>query len=471
MAVLAVACSAAAGCSATVPGVPSAARDVPVADLPFDPAQRIFAEQMAIFRSWDVCAVHDVAAAERDTGAVAFAVRPVRGYDGCEIALESAADGALSYVTVEVAEIRPAPGAPREIDGRSFPAVAAAPEAQDRPECGYAREVALGWGVVVRGEVAGDPAGSCALARDYLADVLPRIDDPPLRADAGTDPAFALGEQDPCAALAELIEQGALPDARTVTLAGPRTCGSPGVTVAYGLAQVEVDVPGIAEAVGGGRVEAVDDASEGCTVTRQASDATLLAPSLPYLFRETLAVTAPDCAAARAGGDRVLGTLPAPMPPAAGALALGSLEGFPVADDVGAPFDPCTTIGWSVFPTEVRPAGVDPHPSPSPIDASTLYRVGCDYASDALSSIVSWGPANGAFSIDPAARPGVVTQFGGRPGLEHRAAPGAGQAPLCLSAMQIGNGLAGVITLARETQADLCAVNRGVLEALASLVP
>ncbi|MDN5933123.1 MAG: hypothetical protein L0I24_18995, partial [Pseudonocardia sp.] len=154
-----------AGCSATVPGTPSAARDVPVADLPFDPAQRIFAEQMAIFRSWDVCAVHDVAAAERDTGAVAFAVRPVRGYDGCEIALESASDGALSYVTVEVAEIRRAPGAPREIDGRSFPAVAAAPEAQDRPECGYAREVALGWGVVVRGEVA-DP-GYSRRARDH----------------------------------------------------------------------------------------------------------------------------------------------------------------------------------------------------------------------------------------------------------------------------------------------------------------
>ncbi|MHA6783550.1 hypothetical protein ACVGOW_21555 [Pseudonocardia saturnea] len=453
------------GCSATVPGTPSAARDTPVADLPFDPAQRNFAEQMAIFRSWDVCAVHDVAAAERATGAVAFAVRPVRGYDGCEIALESAADGALSYVTVEVAEIRRASGAPREIGGRSFPAVAAAPEAQERPECGYAREVAHGWGVVVRGEVADDPAGSCALARDYLADVLPRIDDPPLRAEAGTDPAFALGEQDPCAALAAVV-----PDARTVTVTGPRSCTASGVTVAYGLAQVEVEVPGVAEIVGGGRVEAVAEAPDGCTLTRQASDATLLAPSLPYLFRETLAVTAPDCAAARAGGDRVLGTLPAPVPPAAGALALGSLEDFPVADDVGAPFDPCSTIGWGVYPPEVRPTGVDPHPFPSPIDAGTLYRVGCDYASDALASIVSWGPTNGAYSIDPAARPGVATQFGGRPGLEHRAAA-AGQAPLCLSTMQIGNGLASVITLARETQADLCAVNRGVLEALAPQVP
>lgn len=455
-----------AGCSATVPGIPSPSRDVPVADLPFDPAQRIFAEQMAIFRGWDVCAVHDVGAAERDTGAVAFAVRPVRGYDGCEIALEDADDGALSYVTVEIAEIRRGSGAPREIDGRTFPAVAPAPEAEARPECGYAREVALGWGVVVRGEVADDPAASCALAAAYLADVLPRIDAPPRRAGAGTDPAFALGEQDPCAALATVV-----PDAATVTITGPRTCGSPGATVVYGLTQVEVDVPGMASVVGGGRVEVVDDAADGCTVTRQASDTTLLAPSLPYLFRETLAVTAPDCATAREGGDRVLGSLPGPRDPAVGALALGSLEGFPTADDVGAPFDPCSTIGWSAYPAEVRPPGLDPRPFPSPIEADTLYRVGCDYASDALASIVSWGPANGAYSIDPAARPGVPAQFGGRPGLEHRAAPGAGEAPLCLSTMQIGNGLASVITLARDTEADLCAVNRGVLETLAPLVP
>jgi hypothetical protein len=461
-----VAVLALAGCSATVPGIPAPAPDVPVADLPFDATQRIFAEQMAIFRSWDVCAVHDVGAAERDTGAVAFAVRPVRGYDGCEIALEDTADGALSYVTVEVAEIRRGSGAPREVDGRSFPSVAPAPQAEARPECGYGREVALGWGVVVRGEVADDPAGSCALAAAYLADVLPRIDDPPLRSAAGTEPAFALGEQDPCAALAAV-----LPDAATVTVTGPRTCGAPGVTVAYGLAQVEVDVPGVAAVVGGGRVEAVDDAPDGCTVTRQASDTTLLAPSLPYLFRETLAVTAADCTAARAGGDLVLGSVPAPRAPAPGALALGSLEGFPTADDVGAPFDPCTTIGWSAFPAEVRPAGVDPHPFPSPIEADTLYRVGCDYASDALASILSWGPANGAYSADPAVRPGVATRFGGRPGLEHRAAPAAGQAPLCLSTMQIGNGLASVITLARATRADLCAVNRGVLEALAPRVP
>jgi hypothetical protein len=48
--------------------------------------------------------------------------------------------------------------------------------------------------------------------------------------------------------------------------------------------------------------------------------------------------------------------------------------------------------------------------------------------------------------------------------------PAAGQAPLCLSTMQVGNGIAGVVTLARETTADLCAVNRGVLETLAPLV-
>ncbi|GAA3236436.1 hypothetical protein GCM10017691_34650 [Pseudonocardia petroleophila] len=452
------------GCSAVVPGTGSPARDVPVAALPFDDAERVLAEQMAILRSWDVCAMHDVAAAERETGAVAFAVRPVGGYDGCEIALESAADGALSYVTIEVAEVVRGSGTPREIGGRTFAPVAPAPRAQGRPECGYAREVALGWGVVVRGEVAEDPAASCALAGDYLADVLPRIDAPPRRAAAATAPAFALGEQDPCAVLAGLAV-----DVADVTVDGPRTCSAPGVAVAFGLAQVETDVPGTATLLPGGRVEVVDDAPDGCTVTRQASDTTLLAPSLPYLFREVLAVTAADCATARSHLDAV--ALPGPAAAAPGALELGSLEDFPTADDVGAPFDPCATIGWSAFPAPVRPPGIDPRPFPSPVDPGTLYRVGCDYSSDALASVLSWGPATGAYTTDPAARPGVATRFGGRPGLEHRAAPTPGEAPLCLSTMQIGNGIAGVVTLARDTTADLCAVNRAVLETLAPLVP
>lgn len=454
----------ASGCSAVVvPGAGSAARDVPVAALAFGDAQRMLAEQMAIFRTWDVCAVHDVAAAERRTGAVAFAVRPVRGYDGCEIALETADDGALSYVTVEITEIVPGRGTPLEVDGGTYAPVAPAPQAAGRPECGYGREVALGWGVVVRGEVADDAGASCVLAGDYLADVAARIDDPPLRSAAGTDPAFALGGHDPCAVLAALA-----PDAGDATVEGPRVCAVPGVEVAFGLAQLEVDVEGVASMLPDGRVEVVDDAPDGCTVTRQAGDTTLLAPSLPYLFRETLAVTAADCATARAGVDSAV--LPGPVVPAPGALTLGSLEGFPTAEDVGAPFDPCSTVGWSAFPAEVRPPGIDPRPFPSPVDSGTLYRVGCDYSSDALTSVLSWGPAAGTYSTDPAARPGVATQYGGRPGLEHRAVPAAGQAPLCLSTMQVGNGIAGIVTLARETTADLCAVNRAVLDTLAPLV-
>jgi hypothetical protein len=316
----------------------------------------------------------------------------------------------------------------------------------------------------VRGEVIDDPAASCALARAYLAETLTRLDAPPLRAAAGTDPAFVIAEQDPCAALASV-----LPDATDVSVAGPRRCAAGEVEVAFGLDQFETDVPGAAQVTPGGRLESVDDGAAGCTVARQASDTTLLAPSLPYLYRETLAVTAGDCATARALADRIEPALPGPATPATGALALGSLEGFPVADDVGAPFDPCATVGWSAFPAEVRPPGVDPRPFPSPVDTATAYRVGCDYTSDALASVLSWGPAGGGYSVDPAVRPGVATQFGGRPGLEDRAAQG--EAPLCLSTMQLSNGLAAVITLARDTRADLCAVNRAVLEALSPLVP
>lgn len=458
-----------AGCTAIVVGTGSPARNGPVAALPFDETERVLAEQMAVFRTWDVCAVHDVAAAERATGSVAFAIRPTRGFDGCEIALEAASDGRLAYVTVEVAEIVPGSVRDTGVAGRTFPAVAPVTGAEDRAECGFARPVALGWGVVVRGEIDGDPTASCTVARTYLADILPRVDDPPLRAAAGTDPAFVLGSQDPCAALALVV-----PDAADVLVPGPRTCGVvDGVSVTFGLAQFEVDVEGTASIVDGDRLEAVDD-QDGvapCAVTRQSGEVTLLAPSLPYLYRESVTVSAPDCALARGHAGRIVAALPPAATPAAGALRLGSLEDFPQAPDVGAPFDPCSTVGWSAYPAQVRPPGIDPRPFPAPIDTDVLYRVGCDYTSDAVSSVVSWGPANAGYTADPAARTGVATQFGGRPGLEDRPAVAPGQPPLCLSTMQIGNGLAGVLTQAGETQLDLCAVNRGVLEALAPLVP
>lgn len=464
------------GCTATVVGTGSPARNGPVAALPFDGTERVFAEQMSVFRTWDVCAMHDVAAAERATGSVAFAIRPTRGLDGCEIALEAASDGRLAYVTVEVARIVPGPGPDAEISGsgvsgtevagRSFPAVAPVPGAEDRAECGFARPVALGWGVVVRGDVDGDPTASCAVARTYLADVLPRVDDPPLRAAAGTDPAFVLGTRDPCAALALVV-----PDAADVVVPGPRTCGVlDGPSVTFGLAQFEVDVEGAATLGGGGRLEAyrAEDGGGPCAVTLQSGEATLLAPSLPYLYREAVTVSAADCDLARGHATRIVSSLPPAATPAAGALRLGSLEDFPQAADVGAPFDPCSTVGWSAYPAQVRPPGIDPQPFPAPVEDGVRYRVGCDYTSDAVTSVVSWGPPS---TVDPAARTGVGTQFGGRPGLEDRPAVAAGQPPLCLSTMQIGNGLAGVSTQARDTTVDLCAVNRGVLETLAPLVP
>ncbi len=465
------------GCAVTVAGTGYPARNGTVAALPFDEPERIFAEQMAVFRGWDVCAMHDVAAAERATGSLAFAVRPTRGLDGCEIALEAASDGRLAYVTVEVAEIVPGSGRDAEVSGRAFPAVAPVQGAEDRAECGYARPVALGWGVVVRGEIDGDPVASCTVAQTYLADILPRVDDPPQRSAAGTDPAFVLGSQDPCAALAAVV-----PDAADVTVPGPRTCAVvDGVSVAFGLAQFEVDVEGVASIVGGERLEVVDggvanraagqDSRDTCAVTLQSGKATLLAPSLPYLYRESVSVSAPDCDTARAHATQIVSMLPPAATPAVGALPLGSLEDFPMAEDVGAPFDPCTTVGWSAYPADVRPPGIDPQAFPAPIDSGVLYRVGCDYTSDAVTSVVSWGPPNAGYSVDPAARTGVATEFGGRPGLEDRPAVAPGQAPLCLSTMQIGNGLAGVITQARASQVDLCAVNRGVLEALAPLVP
>jgi hypothetical protein len=438
------------GCAVVVPG---SGRPVPrpAPAVPLDGALGALAERYAQLRAVDVCAAHDVAAAERAAGGVAFVVRPRGGFDGCEVGLE-AADATLAYVSVEVGPVEPGAGPPATVADREFPAVAPAAGAADRAECGYALPGPQGTGTVVRGEVVGDPAASCALAADYLTAVLPRLDAPPSRAAGGTDPAFALGAVDPCAVLA-----AAVPAPVDVRLDGPRTCAAGGVAVTVDLVQVELGPPGEAVLLGDGRAETASTGPAGCTVTRQVSGTALLAPMQPYLHRETIAVTAPDCAAARAHLDAAAPALPAPLAPAPGALRLGSLEDHPVAGDVGAPFDPCTTVGWGAFPVAVRPPGLDPRPFPAPVDADAGFRVGCDFVSDAVATVVTWAP-DGPAAGDPVA-------FGGRPGREDR------REGVCASALELAAGRAGAITVGRAAGVDPCAVNRAVLDALAPIVP
>jgi hypothetical protein len=229
------------------------------------------------------------------------------------------------------------------------------------------------------------------------------------------------------------------------------------VSVTVDLVQVELTAPAGAVLLGDGRVRAVAGGPGGCTVTRQVGDTTLLAPTQPYLHREVVAVTAPDCAAAGAHADAVGSALPPPPRPAPGALRLGSLEDRPRAADVGAPFDPCTTVGWVDLPAAVRPPGLDPRPFPAPVDADAGFRVGCDFASDAVATVVTWGPGGGAA--------GEPTAFGGRPGREDRREAG------CASVLELRAGRAGAVTLARRPGVDPCAVNRAVLDALAARIP
>jgi hypothetical protein len=262
---------------------------------------------------------------------------------------------------------------------------------------------------------------------------------------------FALGGLDPCAVLA-----AAVPDPADVRLDGPRTCAAGHVAVTVDLVQVELGPPGETVLRGDGRAETATGGAGGCTVTRQASGTTLLAPTQPYLHREAVALTAPDCATARALLDAAAPALPGPLAPAPGALRLGSLEGHPAAEDVGAPFDPCTAVRWSAFPAAVRPPGLDPRPFPAPVDPDAGFRVGCDFVSDAVATVVTWTPDGRAA--------GEPVEFGGRPGWQDR------REGVCASALELTPGGAGAITLARAPDVDPCAVNRAVLEALAPLV-
>ncbi|WP_424187626.1 hypothetical protein ACOBQX_07465 [Actinokineospora sp. G85] len=61
-----------------------------------------------------------------------------------------------------------------------------------------------------------------------------------------------------------------------------------------------------------------------------------------------------------------------------GAITYGDLNGPKKADEVGAPFDPCTTPTWADLPTEVRPTDGRPHsPTLREPEEQDLFAVSC----------------------------------------------------------------------------------------------
>jgi hypothetical protein len=478
LAVLLTACaSPVSGAAQPVdPVVPS------VVDLPFVQEQRQLAELFAQVRTWDMCAMHDLGAASRATGFVPDELLPYRELGICRLVLKDQRGVEDWKLQVHVFPVIPTPGgAPIQVGGLTLEQV----RDSDDMRCAYSLPIgftgaAKPYGIEVSGTSISGVRPPCDVVREYVTAIAPRLQSPPLRGDGGTTPALPLSGNDPCALAAAMIPvladgEPLGSDSVRVSELGPYDCG---VTVFTGaLPNREQSRASVALAVRserdvsagslGGYPASLNELGIFCSVVFAPSGQLAGNPDVPASVPVVEVIG--DCEQVEELAEVAVAelVLPQPAQPRENAQALGDLDPPPTPDGAGAPFDPCTVVGFADYPAAVQPGGPR-EPSPMPVGPDDPFATGCKFNAGEMFSSLVWGMPSGGFSADPAARTdGRPAQFGDRSGTEHLSTNESNGEPSCYSAVQLDRGIAAMSTTVPD---DPCAVNRAVLEKLVQRV-
>jgi hypothetical protein len=479
-------------CATPITGTPypagSAAGASAGGGLPLEPEQRREVALFAQMRSWDMCAMHDIAAAERATGFAPDELLPYREPGICRLVMrdsDGVDDWELQLDIFHVVRTQGG-GEPIDVGGVQMPRV----RDSDESRCAYSYPIGSPgeddqpWGIEVSVFSIADNKQPCDVAREYATAIAPQLADPPLRSAGGTTPPLDIAASDPCAVAAAMVPvlsggQGLGAGALAVGDLQPYGCGV-NATVGDGSdsrkvnASVEFTIASardVGSTTVGGFPAARSQLGINCKMVFAPSAALLIgnpeiAPSVPSV--EIVS----DCNQIDALAEAAAGAIaPATGAPRPDAQALGDLNPPPTAESAGSPFDPCTVVGgWQAYPADVQPP--TPRPAvPLTVGADNPFKVGCRFNAGDLYSSLVWGmPTQDGFTADPAARGdgAVAVQFGGRPGVEQTSTNSGNGEPTCYSAVQISQGIAAMVTTLPD---DPCRVNRAVLEQVAQKVP
>ncbi|WP_232660682.1 hypothetical protein [Pseudonocardia sp. TRM90224] len=205
-----------AACSTTVVGsagpnasAPPAA--APAVELTYQNGFRQFAGTLATMRTWDLCAAHDVEAAEAITGGRRMSLVPPAVLNKCTLSVRHAGGEHAWWIDVETL-LRPAVARTHErveLGGttvhREKPPKEGAPTLG--AQCSFFLPVQEQFGIEVGLLTTADETRSavCEVAERYTEALLPKLKEPPLVAAGLTSPTISLYGKDPCLALAPAL--------------------------------------------------------------------------------------------------------------------------------------------------------------------------------------------------------------------------------------------------------------------------
>ncbi|WP_394622466.1 hypothetical protein JNUCC0626_49910 (plasmid) [Lentzea sp. JNUCC 0626] len=205
----------------------------------------------------------------------------------------------------------------------------------------------------------------------------------------------------------------------------------------------------------------------------------------------TGACTGPDTDAAGPAGTGATGTAQADpgiekrrAGRAEGSLVLGDLNKPKTAQELGAPFDPCSTITWNDFPAEVRPDDGKPHtPQLRQPGKDDPFDIRCAFDNSGKVAInpdgSSTGTPGGYFIVsvvwaggdklnaDPAKRQGAEAKtWNGKAGLIQRFPDDPKSGKSCIAMAKLGNGVGGASVTNGRFGTDPCVIADALVNAI-----
>lgn len=209
---LAVLAAVLTACATPITGTPypaAPAGTVLGGGLPLEPEQQGLTALFARVRSWDMCAMHDIGAAERATGFAPDELLPYREPGICRLVMRERGGTDDWELQLDVFQVIPTEGGgpPLNVDGVEMPQV----RDDDNTRCAYSYPIGAPtgsdepWGIEVSVFSIADNKEPCDVAREYATAIAPRLADPPQRSAGGTTPALGIAASDPCALAATMV--------------------------------------------------------------------------------------------------------------------------------------------------------------------------------------------------------------------------------------------------------------------------
>ncbi|MGI5126909.1 hypothetical protein ACQEVB_08860 [Pseudonocardia sp. CA-107938] len=205
----------AGACSTTVSGTAQPSAGVPASaqDITYQNGFREFVDTMATMRTWDPCAMHDVAGAESATGGKRQYIVPTSTVNKCQLVLTHAGDDhtwSIDVATTFEGYLT------RTYDAGDLNGTKVyrqkAPEDPNTPSfgvsCAYFFPVQEPLGIKVDVQTTAKETRDrmCSVADAYMTALLPKLKNPPLVSAGLTTPTISEYGKDPCLALKPALQ-------------------------------------------------------------------------------------------------------------------------------------------------------------------------------------------------------------------------------------------------------------------------